>query len=161
MKEIYSPYAEKIKKQEKTESWTKLKKIGSTVVGIVVLGAGVYGIASSQNGGTDLKANPDTLGTGDNTIETVVLKPDANIRYDHTTGGQYDNNLIESVEKKTNIEIGANPVYVHDEGELGNGKWYGIPAEDLEKAGVDTSADKDGIAWVNEQGIDSIEHTAK
>lgn len=160
MKEIYSPYIENKKKQEKAELYNKVKTFGKGVILVALLAGGIHYLSKVGAGGGDFKDNTD-LFNSDNTIQEITLKPNANIRYDHTTGGQDVNNLIESVKDETKVPIDKDTVYIHDEGEAGNGKWYGLPATDLEKVGIDASVDKDGIAWVNEQGVDHIERANK
>jgi len=126
--------------------------IGTAVVG-GLLAIGVTGLANEQGG----NANGAERGDTDTTIESITLNPDANLRFDPYAGEGEDNNRVLSLGAQITIDAD------HDirvlEG-TNNGTWYGISLEDVKEIvpSVDTT-DKDGIIWVNEQGVESIDRT--
>lgn len=118
----------------------------------VSAGAGVVGLINEQGG----SSNGESLGTVDNTIEAVTLNPDANIRFDPYVGEGDTNNNILHLGAQITIDVN------HDARVLdgtNNGTWVGIPLTEVKAVvpNIDTS-DKDGIVWVNEQGIKEIKH---
>lgn len=126
--------------------------IGTAAIG-GVLALGVAGLASEQGGSN----NGETRGTADNTIESVTLNPDANIRFDPYVGEGEDNNEVLHLGAQITIDIN------HDARVLdgtNNGTWIGIPLDEIKTVVPDIStSDKDGIVWVNEQGVKEIQRT--
>ncbi|HEY8885928.1 MAG TPA: hypothetical protein VIM31_00285 [Candidatus Microsaccharimonas sp.] len=125
------------------------------VVGLAgVATLGVTGIAS-MNGG---ESNGAERGVQDGTIESITLAPGANIRFDPYMSDESTN--TEALHLDTQVVIDAN----HDIRVLdgtNNGTWYGVPVADMTTAIPDIASkgDKDGIVWVNEQGVDNVERT--
>lgn len=126
---------------------------GGVVLAGVVLGAAM-GI-EAMHGGSE---NGADRGEIDPTIETIVLDPDANLRFDPSVKDEEENNLV--LHPGAQVMIDAN----HDIRVLtdtNNGTWYAIPAEHLEAAieNFDDRGDKDDLIWVNEAGVADIVHT--
>lgn len=123
--------------------------IGATGAAVT---AGLAGIASFADG-------DDNSERGDlnPAISSITVTPDANFRLDpkvddDTTG------------PNTALHLGAEFTIdtAHDIRVLedtNNGTWYGIPIDDIEKVVPEAANvnDQDGLLWVNEQGVRSVE----
>lgn len=131
-----------------------LTTAGVTAGLVGIAAVGVTGIISSE-GGT---SNGVERGVVNNSIESLTLNPDANIRLDpYVSTGDNNNNALHLGAKVT---IDAN----HDIRVLtdtNNGTWYGIPIAEVKAVAPRAGSinDKDGILWVNEQGVEKVETT--
>lgn len=140
---------------EPRESGLFRKHPGLAVAGLVTIATvGVGGLVALEGG----SSNGAERGTVDNSIESITLNPDANIRLDPYVGEGENNNDVLQLEAKVTIDVN------HDirvlEG-TSNGTWYGIPISEVATVAPSASSinDKDGILWVNEQGVEKIETT--
>jgi enamine deaminase RidA (YjgF/YER057c/UK114 family) len=131
------------------------KMVGVGVVTALATTAVLAGVAlSAEHGGN---SSPETRGTVDNSIESVTLNPDANIRFDPYVGeGENNNNALHL---GAQITIDVN----HDARILDgtkDGSWVGIPLDEVKTVipNIDLG-DKNGVVWINEQGIQEIKHT--
>lgn len=110
--------------------------------------AGVAGLAATA-GGSD---NPER-GEVDQSIESVTLNPDANIRQDPYVTDE-PNLAIPQLGAEVKIDA-AHDIRVLEG--TNNGTWYGINVDDITAKAPDAAVnDKDGVVWVNEQGVESI-----
>ena len=102
-------------------------------------------------------SNGAERGEIDTTIESITLNPDANFRFDPYAGKEENDNSV--LQLGAEITIDAN----HDIQVLentNNGTWYGIPFEHVQNVVPDVSnTDKDGLLWVNEQGVGTIDRS--
>lgn len=117
------------------------------------ISAGAYGL-STMEGGND---NGAERGEVDQSIYSLTLSPDANLRYDPNMGNDDNNTLIGQPGEET-LVVSEDGIRVLDD--TNNGTWYGIDSSKLAEAipNFNNRNDKDGIIWVNEQGVTHITH---
>ncbi|MGV9001640.1 MAG: hypothetical protein ACOH18_01650 [Candidatus Saccharimonadaceae bacterium] len=118
--------------------------------------AGTF-IASQLFGGMAGGDDNPTRGELDPTLQSITVAEGANLRNDPLIPNRRDlPNLVE----KLGEEVTLHP---HDDIRVlkntNNGTWYGIEKEDITAAipNFNDESDKDGIIWVNEDGISSVE----
>lgn len=130
---------------------SRLAKAGVGIAAGAALLVGVGAIHESA-GGSD---TPER-GELDQTVNSIVLNPDANLRNDPTTEGVNGPNLVANPGQEVTIVPEGDVRVVETDN---NGTWYGLQAEDLatQVPGVTAANDKDGVIWVNEQGVSSID----
>lgn len=130
---------------------SRLAQAGVGIAAGAALLVGVGAVHESA-GGSD---SPER-GELDQTVNSIVLNPDANLRNDPTTEGVNGPNLVANPGQEVTIAPEGDVRVVESDD---NGTWYGIQAEDLATQVPDVAAtnDKDGVVWVNEQGIASID----
>lgn len=123
-------------------------QIGWSAAAAASLIAGGFGLTGTA-GGSD---NPDR-GEVDENITSITLDPEANIRQDPYVAEE-PNIAIPQLGAEVKIDA-AHDIRVLEG--TNNGTWYGVDVEDVAAKVPDVAAnDKDGVVWVNEQGIESI-----
>ena len=129
-------------------------EIGSAVFLGAMLTVGVASIAASEGG----NSNGAERGTVDNTIESITLSDGANIRFDPYVGDDSTNTEALHLDAKVVINV-KHDVRVIDG--TNNGTWYGINVNEVAASipSIASANDKDGIVWVNGQGVEAIKRT--
>ena len=123
-------------------------QIGWSAAAAASIIAGGLGLASTA-GGSD---NPER-GEVDQNITSITLDPEANIRQDPNVADE-PNIAVPQLGAEVKIDA-AHDIRVLEG--TNNGTWYGINAEDITAKAPDAAVnDKDGVVWINEQGIESI-----
>jgi hypothetical protein len=129
---------------------------GRVVAGAAVAGALVVGGAGFANmaGGND---NGAERGEVAEDIFSVTLSPDANLRYDPNLGDENHNTLIGQPGEET-VVVGQSRIRVLES--ASDGTWYGLSSSWLADSipNFNDGGDKDGIIWVNEQGVTHVTH---
>lgn len=124
--------------------------------GVLATSAFVAGIAgiSSTSGGEDSTDQGEASPT---TVNSITLSPDARVRQDPEVDNVVTGpNMLFSPGSELEIETN-NEVRVL--GGTNNGTWYGLTVEDVATKipGAENLHDKDGIVWVNEAGVKSVD----
>lgn len=130
---------------------TRRQALGAGLVLATTLTAGVVGLHNEAGGN-----NSPERGELDQTIHSIILDPGANLRNDPFIADE-PNSVAEPISKTITIET---PHGVRVENNTNNGTWYGIEKEDLAVAipNAANANDKDGIIWVNEQRVETVNH---
>lgn len=127
------------------------------VVGAIALVSLMSGYGSGGRGPESSDTYGVTTAEIDASIASVTLTEGANVRFDPYVSGKTDApNLVTTLDSP--ITINSEHDFKVIEGTT-NGQWIGIPVEDFKKANPQFSdnGDKDGIVWVNQQGVGSIQ----
>lgn len=154
-----APLAEKIRKQEKEKKLGNFKETVKKISGVAFMGlllaGGGYALSATNERGSDLNEHPELLGDLDPSIESITLKPDANIRHDHRVPSHAEEPNIAANRpgKETKIPMPNGTNVFHDV----NGNWYQITDDQAKEVGLkNVKKDKDRKLWINDQGIGSI-----
>ncbi|MFZ3010211.1 MAG: hypothetical protein WA030_04335 [Candidatus Microsaccharimonas sp.] len=117
------------------------------------IAAGITGIVVESGGNN----NGPERGEVDTSIFSITLTPDANLRYDPNLGDVNTNTLIAQPGQETEV-IGQSRIRVLEGTD--DGTWYGLSTDWLADSipHFDDNGDKDGIVWVNEQGVSHVTH---
>lgn len=147
-----APFAEHVSAVRHQITDHPLRNAG-IVAGGAMLAAGMYGLSTMEGG----NANGAERGEVDQSIYSLTLSPDANLRHDPNTGDVNTNTLIGQPGEET-VVVSEDGIRVLDD--TNNGTWYGIESSKLAEAipSFNNGNDKDGIIWVNEQGVTHITH---
>lgn len=116
-------------------------------IGLAILGW------NAMEGGNDNGNERGEVITG---VASIELNDDARFRNDpHVEDNDGSTNRVLELNTPVTIDINDD---IRRLDNTNNGTWYGISTEDLavQYPSVLSSGDKDGIVWVNEQGVDSI-----
>lgn len=135
---------ERYEKSSKPTNRT-FKAVAGAITGAAVLAAG-YAALSETDGGSK---NPEQ-GDLDTSISQIVVSPDANVRFDPYVENRENSNFIGNPGEATEIDTSGGARIVRNE----NGAWYGVDADQIQS--VNGARDKDGVVWINEQGIESV-----
>lgn len=130
------------------DRYSLLEKGTRVAVGAALTGAAVFGTGAAlaeMNGGSD---NPER-GEADPAITSLVIDADSNLRNDPNVD-RTTPNKIGSPKDRTEITV-THPVRIFYDS--ANGIWYGVHEDDLPNGG---RGDKDGVIWVNEQGVRGV-----
>jgi hypothetical protein len=118
-----------------------------------LIAGGILGIAH-EAGGNENGAERGEVAAD---IYALTLSPDANLRYDPNMGDENTSTLIGQPGEET-IVVGESRIRVLEG--TNNGTWYGLRSDWLADSipNFNDGGDKDGIIWVNEQGVTHITH---
>lgn len=124
------------------------KQVAGGIAAGAALVAGGFGL-NHMGGGDNLPERGDL----DTSISSITLEQGANIRFDPEVKNAVTGpTLIESTDAEVTVTTDEGVRVLED---TNNGTWYGFEATQIPDLG--NTNDKDGIVWVNEAGIDSIE----
>jgi hypothetical protein len=142
---------------ESDESSLFGKRPGLAITGLVGVAAlGVGGLVALEGGSPDGAER----GTTDASIASITLNPDAHLRLDPYVGDPKNNTANDALQLGAKVTIDANRDIRVLNG-TSNGTWYGIPIDEVKAVAPSASSinDKDGILWVNEQGVENVAKT--
>ena len=144
----HAPESDIIEKPKFTKA---LILTGVALAGVAT--AGIAGIASLEGGNN----NGESVGATDVTIESITLNPEANLRFDPYIGEGEEDNSVLQLGAAITIDVNHDVQVLNN---TNNGTWYGVPMAHIQEVvpTINTS-DKDGIIWVNWQGVENILHT--
>ena len=143
--------------ERKKEKRARQLKGALAGLGIATLtGIGV-GLLAHSEGGSDKGAERGTL---DKTISSITLSPGAHLRFDPYVANPESEAPNDVLQLQDRISIDINSDARVLEG-TSNGTWFAIPSSEVAAVipDFDSKNDKDGILWVNEQGVESVQTT--
>jgi len=154
-------YQAKIARQISGAPKLHISERGKTALygGLAIASIGVAAISlNSMEGGS----SHNEKGEIDPSITSITLADDVNVRFDPYVADAENNNLALHLVDHPITITNPNTLVLND---TDDGTWYGLSASYFENPNVlpdvdfKSSTDKDGIVWINEQGISKVEHS--
>lgn len=154
MTRLHPEWKKALSKKGETEASPRVKTIatraGAAALSVAIAGGAAFGL-HEMAGGSDNPNRGETI-----SADTITINEDARFRNDpYVPDGDPNIALNNPLTSPTEINVKTNSIHISEDA---NGEWYGIPIEEMKGKvpGIEDAQDKDGVIWINQQGIDSV-----